>query len=979
MKVSINKKVVVKNKEHRNLQTKNVEILKNRVTNSNRSIPQKIMIIGELGGGTKYFSEKALCGLYYDLKNRKVENIPDYLIILGSILPEIPKYATKGPADKLHVIEDGINNLDDAVIAVKSNLERVISTLKKGNSKTKVYYVIGTEDRANIKNRNYDRLINAYNNSPEMLKELKDAYIKKIEINRTIVSKMKENVKNLKYTAKMDEDISLSMEKRYKKKVADLKLKISQITDQLKDYRVIVQTYERLQINWIRENPHSKLIKKDFVKEVFGEDNKWNNRLYKEQIKYIIDEYSKVVQILQYMNKEENNEKYEKEEAKVKKLANLLDALGYKNISDIKKKADLTSSIGGVREKGELFTRNLRASHDVEEIAREIANLEIISHIKDAFGRKYPINIIQDKDNPNIHSDLPLYGIIPSKQFNILIMNNPSNTSNLFKNNVNRVVERMLNLQHVEGFGKIRLIIGGHSAEARVKAMPIVDGGRGAFMILTPPFIDTTVLSDLWKSNTKTPYTMMYEKSNFKPASGIWEVVFDLPRNKFTYLPLENFVQLSEKEYEEQRKILVRKLLSFHPNGKWQKNELIKNLKEEFGVADRIMLKHKLPSEWNGELIKDFLIINNIRLSDKGSIDALARAIKLDSKNVAANIKKAFDYVNHILPINTALAKNDKKEKLITFSCISDAHIGNSGAGLYAPQELMDAFIRKIVDEPSDVIIYGGDNLDANYKNYAFEIMQNTDYISNSSRFLEFISDKLPKDQIKTAMDRYINRTVKQVINIENQLRIFIKSVRVLENIPNNKKPDQWVVSGNHYNKSGVNRDEAILESVAFDITNDRVTIVPGGDQGLGYGIKDDEFFMLRHDINKKIFDGLRSGMNVRGVFAGHKHEFDFEIIGNKFIARAPSPAYINAYPQQIGIPTSEELRGFSRYSILLRREEPVSFTAEFVTQGWLEDEGYLDSENKVDQLIHKFNKLMNPATASEIIVSDGAKPKLRM
>lgn len=108
-----------------------------------------------------------------------------------------------------------------------------------------------------------------------------------------------------------------------------------------------------------------------------------------------------------------------------------------------------------------------------------------------------------------------------------------------------------------------------------------------------------------------------------------------------------------------------------------------------------------------------------------------------------------------------------------------------------------------------------------------------------------------------------------------------------------------------------------------------------------------------------KTFNSLRLDKSVSGAFAGHIHTFMTEIIGDQFLATVPQSAYTNGYPTQIGIPTSDELRGFSKYEMFLRKDKPLRLSAEFVSQAQLENEGYLNVDD-LDKLVAEYNKRYN-------------------
>ncbi|MEM3476679.1 MAG: hypothetical protein QW045_01030 [Candidatus Micrarchaeaceae archaeon] len=907
--------------------------------------PSKIIVVGEIGGGTKYFDEKALLGFYHMLKNYSNSELPDYLIFNGGVLPEIPKYATKGSADRLHVLEDGINNMDDAVISVKPSLNRIMSLLKERNAKTKVLYIMSQEDYANIKNRNYERLIGAYNNSPEMLEELKEAYIKKLDSDELVLNRLKEEEKKLK-------DQSNGLEKEKNERTEYLKRKISEINDQIYDYNTIIKEYENLQIEWLKEHPEKSVMDKEKAEKIFGKEDAWSKKLYKEKEEALIEIYNSQSKKLESTDIAKYPEKYKKLESSIKHIESMLEGIGYKSIRDAKKRTDTSIAEGMVHSTGEIFTGNLKASHNIQEIARKIANLEIANHINDAFGRKYALAILQES-SINYTIEPVLYNIIESKKINMFIANNPTNASRLFPSNSKNLLERAINLSQQKD---IDIAIGGHSISAEVEAIPQFNNGKSTFLVLAPPFINTGELSKLWKSGTKNPYTIAYEKSKFKMSSGIWEISIGNNKNSFSYHLYDEFLDFYNKEAAEQRLILAKKLRSYINEDGETHDKVIEELDAEIGSFPRkLWLEHKIPSEWDGSIIKEFLKASGIKYDDYQTISKLADIIEGKEKSIESKVIPAMRYINKHFPESNSQSNAES----ICIDAISDAHIGGSGRGLYSPQELIKGFIRKEVKDPPDVLIFGGDILDANYKNFAFEKSQSTDYYTNLPDFLEFIKGSIPKEQERAAIDRYINRNSKQIINISDQQRSFIQSIKDLDLIPNSKKPSIWLISGNHYNRKFENHDddEATKLSISFSTPPYNIEIISGGDYGIGSATAKGSKFILRHEMSPKIFDSLRIGNDILGAFVGHSHKFDFVVKGNQFIANMPSIAYINSFPEEAGIPASEELRGFAKYRIILRNEKPMEFVSEFISQRQLEKEGYIKMDN-IDKSIKQFESL---------------------
>jgi hypothetical protein len=108
--------------------------------------------------------------------------------------------------------------------------------------------------------------------------------------------------------------------------------------------------------------------------------------------------------------------------------------------------------------------------------------------------------------------------------------------------------------------------------------------------------------------------------------------------------------------------------------------------------------------------------------------------------------------------------------------------------------------------------------------------------------------------------------------------------------------------------------------------------------------------------MSDKLLKSLRTSDKVVGSFSGDIHEFDFKVMGDKFIATIPAGAYANVFPKQAGIPVSEDLRGYANYEVSMKNGKTASLTVEMVPQTLLEKEGYLVKDD-IDKVIEEFEE----------------------
>ena len=381
--------------------------------NNGNSAGKRILVIGPVGGGTVFYGHDYLLGIYRMLKEAEESDLPDAIVWNGGVLPEIPKYGTKGAKYRQLALESRINVLDDAVVALKQDLDRIMGVVEERKPGTKVYYVAGYEDKENLNGRNHDRLMTACNYSPRDIYLIKNTYKNRIGENEQILSSVKKQMELKRKELRKIEGGNGNGAARLKVigKIATLKQKIRQQTEETAEYRELVKKYTELQKEWIKHNSTNDLAE---IIKIFGNDDgeleRDLDRYYRSVHEHIdLNGIRSKYKELDKKLKEKLDEKIKKKpeggskdndypkaiarlEEQVKKLANIIRKYGYKEIDAEKAMAGKSAPAG--LKAGERFTHNTPANHDYTAKADEISALEIMLHIRGAFGRRHAVDVV---------------------------------------------------------------------------------------------------------------------------------------------------------------------------------------------------------------------------------------------------------------------------------------------------------------------------------------------------------------------------------------------------------------------------------------------------------------------------------------------------------------------------------------------------------------------------------------------------------
>ena len=914
----------------------------------------RIWVFGETGGGTVYSGSEYLMGVYRMLKGLDDSKLPDVLIFNG-VLPEIPKYGTKGGRDRLLELESGVNVPDDAVIAVKQDLGRIMALVAKRKPRAEVHYFMGYADKENIKSRNYDRLVNAYKYAPDNIGEIKNSYLEKVRIDQLIVDTVSRQVKlkekalqKLKSPGFWDR-ASDARAAKAEHRLELLKEKLTRQKDEIADYNELADIYTKLQMLWIKEHPDTSL--EDII-SAFGsksgeqEDTPLHD-LYtsmhgRPDMKDLSAKYKKLSKELDGTSEVAEPSKFAKLESKVKVLANLLEKYGYREIDEEKARATVRAT--RVFEEGEVFTHNVTGSRDLAELADRISRMEIALHVKDAFGRFHPVSIVQEN-----FADIMMVGK------SIRVMGNPTNVSNSFKKDAARKAERMLAVG--KSGADIDIIIGGHSAVGEIKAVAATDKGSGVFEIIAPPLVDVAALGALWSRKVKTTFTQMYEHSSNMVSSGFWEITLNKLRPEFTYHTSEELGELAEAERAEQVKVLVKKLDSVRP----EKEEVYMDSK------DVLKIRHALPSELSKELVTKLVICNGINPKAKESVAELAASIVKEGSYMHLKPYDALSYSGRTSSARSSFTLDMKG--------VSDTHIGTPGEGMPA-QSLLRAYVnyemsgRKAGSEPMTLLLLG-DLIDGGYNNYNME--KGVDWnINNIHLFENFLRQNGVKEDSKkfeNEMTKYKAYMFEKlpIYNVEDQRAELIYPL-----VPLLKEASAVVVTGgNHFNKEARDRkrDEttALVSAIGPYVESNRIIAMFGGDYGIGHGHIDQVGIFATHKASPKVFTDMRITDPI--AVAGDDHVFRIQVVGNKALFTVPQVSCTGAFPAQINIPTSRDLRGFMDVNAEFYSKDGngevriKSFTAMPVFENMLRRENFIKDARS--PLISSFEKGLNSVSTA--------------
>jgi len=824
-----------------------------------------VWFIGEAYAGTVLFSRENLVGIYKELKDRLTNQggrAPDAIIFGGELLPKIPEYITRGGMSKARVLQEGIEDLGLAEVAIKPHLKRITELIANKSRKTKIVYITSSSDQYN-KQIIHDDIVKIYSHAPREMTGRIKSHIDKIESNEKIIDNSRKALDKLQAERKK---ASIS---GYKLKIKNINEKISQLEETNEDYRKILHGYEELLSLWLKEHNEVPLLevhklfnpKKDpIIDELIMQLSQHNGKSLDE----LKREYDQISKQLEKTSIKKEPKRFEKLNEKSKWLANLIKKYSGRAFTEAEKEAK--QRIHERIRAGELFTHNLAGGKNLDEIAWKIAETEIETHVRNAFGRRTNIEIINEK-----------VADITVKKEKIRVSNNPTNMSERYKIAVYKDLKKEVHINIGEGKGADTstpiLVAMFHSNIYTMVVEPQSnESEKISYTVAVPPAISQANAVAAWNQGIKTPLTAVYDEGQ-GITSGFVEVV--MKRNKVITVDFKTEYYLrkkAEEEFEQQRQTLDkhRRLQNGQSNG------------TELDIEDRLQIENKLPSEMNQRLLKE-------AVRKPEALDWIKQKYKLGKI--------------HTLPIMQ----------------VNDTHIGTSGYGTPTAY-MLDGLEGYIKDKglKDYLLVFGGDNIEGNYKRILNETNSES-MPTNLEDFERFLKEKGYSDtRVRHLTEKYayylslkqpIQNPDLQIKRLEEHTKLLRKNAATI-----------IYVSGQHFNKSyeDKSRDEATALAQMSKQDAHNIVVVPGGDKGAreieivtpGASLK---AFVAHDPITKN----MQFDKNTLLILGADKHVHEARALtflngGFVFVARGTTSSLTTSYPTEKGMMVSESTRGFS-------------------------------------------------------------------
>jgi len=852
----------------------------------------RILQVADIGGGKVYEGKNNMIGLAHLLKGLRAEEMPDLFIVNGGALPYIPPKIRK-KKDKLNALQNGVNELNDAAAVVKPSIERLLNRLPNS---TAVIYVLNEEDRQNIEELS-DILVYDFKAQQDKLLERITRVTSEIKAKKTIIWGMDKS--KAEYEKKLEELKTNGLESNgngnkaatINKKLENIERKTYMTKSEIDDLNKQYVMLENVFINSLDYTSNEK-----FIKRAIKETTKALHRINgtgknhdsgdKELLTKRLKALEKRLEELDITNEIKYTERKLKNAAsdqERRKLANGLRAL-HKRLDEM---------IGGeermARERR--FRQAYRFTGQVyieADMAKGIENLAVEiykGHIKDAFGRKREIVILDENITPVRVSKIeasdggdgnakyrsftiakkeidPLAKFTKSvegnsnKGYNVLIAHSLTNTSYMFKKSsvdeAQKVIYRLYEAINFEP----NIVISGHNALTMFKPVLFEKTQSRVWYWNQGPFIDPQLAYNAWNKGIKDTYTEGFQRRMDYSAS-------------MMTINGKGIVSLDNINYKELAKERIADDIEEGKN-----IDISRFKKTDEGTAEGVGEKPNLEAA----------IIRSRRPSE------------LRERELA---QVTPEKISALIPYSSVELNGYANVKL---SMVSDLHIG--GKPNY---KVIIAMLTRIRNENPDIFVIGGDVIEGDHKSFKYD----PDIRYTKQTFDEYTEmlkkSGLSEGEVLAEQEKYLERYLYSTpeYNIDNQMRD--KLMRGLIDVSAelvNKGKYVVVVAGNHYNNTfqGLKLDEAIriaaaIEDKVSEEYKDHIKIVSGGEYGAGElyisinGKLTPIFFT--HKLARSISKGEdlldKQERDADLVISGHYHRFEISAQGERWEVKIPS------------------------------------------------------------------------------------------
>ena len=871
----------------------------------------RIWNIGELGGGVSYFGEDNLLGIYSLLKDRISQGQAPDVIVLRQVLPEVPVYGTKGYRARNLLVAEHVDDVDQSVVMMKPHLSRITELIKKSGANTRVVYIWGYNDEQNEKVE-YEALTEAFNHNPQHLARMRMNYGEVVADLGSKIDNIDMEVpqrrKELEIIGrKMDSTPERERSKRGElaksaiglgRKIAHLEEKKEQLLGELADNLQIKDLYTKLLHMWMAGRDADEIfdtLGDEYVDGELSELIKFDDgHTLAERREVVRQEFDEVKRQLAKLDvKKDGKARLAQLETRAKELANALTKLSHSTLIAEKSNAERSTEERLARERR--FTGLEAGKPSQTKIASQLSRMVVQSHIKDVFGRRMSISIAMD----NL-THIEVNGL------NIAVGTKGTNTSQQFVKDSSRNVGWVL--RSLERDADMLLLSG--SPRGMYEPLPKFNRSDGiCFTDVAPPCVDVEKLREEHRFGRKTWFTEMLTKG--VPASGFNEIVVEDGNASHTFFSAGMLQIFSDREKAMQAKVMAKLVSASYSFNRAQ---------DPLDARDLLQLRHKLPSE----------------LTEKTKLAALLDDSGIDRKDERART----ELTTRILEQNFSGAQAEQKglmkwldEKLhtsgtspefnrMTFLDLTDVHMGSPGEG-YPNRMALDAMVKWTVEKVKEdiVLVLDGDNIEGNLGNFKNRVNRENDQ-HNEYAFGKFIAKKgieKGSEEYAAQMKGYREWLYYKnpIPSLNTQADLFIEAIAPL--IQSGKVKGIIVTDGNHANGTFPGGD--VTESgelwqrivaIAPEELKPNVKRVYGGRHG-GYGefeIGEGLGVSAGHRTEATTIEKLSPKGNL--AVGGDRHRHRKTTMGERVVFEGMCLQGNSGFPDIIGIPTTDSLRGMS-------------------------------------------------------------------
>jgi len=454
----------------------------------------RVLVLSQIGGSTKYESDDNLIGLAHYLSRLKKSERPDFVAIIGGVIPDLPRKGSRGNFNRLLVVEEGVANIEDATAVIKPHLERILKELPQS---AEVVYAFGKEDVENIKHLE-DSLIYEFNYNPEGIAKRIEIMYEGISSREAIIKSTIESRKALKAQLK-----NASKEERLKllEELANIDAKIKINNEEADELELRALLLTRLYEN--------ALMKRD------PEEIRASIKKEKEKLREVRKEMEKI--------KEEggSTDDYNRLKGKAKGISTKLRALDRRLNESVEDYT--TEKLAKSRSQALIFTRQIPIPKSAADLIHDIAVENYKSAIKYAFGRWQ--NLILQVERVAEYKANGHTIVLESPIGAYKLKGNVDEASTLYKYMENGT----FNIGRDENVVFIR----GRNLYTNFKLRPLLNNSKGLLTILNQgPFIDLEKLAMLYNLGIITDETKAVEKGLLGSAATMLSINSGTPKIK---------------------------------------------------------------------------------------------------------------------------------------------------------------------------------------------------------------------------------------------------------------------------------------------------------------------------------------------------------------------------------------------------------------------------------------------------------------